>query len=85
MVYERFRFAILIKFLIFLHTQNQNWLSDSAKVLRWTQHKIGHSEVIPSQSSGLVLKKLNLTQQKQTTQEQDSKNTQKADLNLQKT
>jgi len=36
------------------------------KVLRRTRHKIGHfRDVLPSQSLGLVLKKLNLTQQKQ--------------------
>jgi len=39
--------------------------------------------ILPSQSLGLVLKKLNLTQQKQTTQEHNGKkNTQKANLNL---
>jgi len=44
---------------------------DSVKVLCPTQHKIGHSgDVLPSQSLGLVLKKLNLTQQKHTTQKQ---------------
>jgi len=33
----------------------------------------GHfGDVLPSQSLGVVLKKLNLTQQKQITQEQDS-------------
>jgi len=42
------------------------------KVLRPTQHKIGHSgNILPSQSLGVVLKKLNLAQQKQTTQEQN--------------
>jgi len=48
------------------------------------QHKTGHvGDILPSQSLGLVLKKLNLTQQKQTTQEHNGKkNTQKANLNL---
>ena len=51
------------------------------KVLRPTQHKTGHfGDVLPSQSLGLVLEKLNLTQQKQTTQEQNGTN-----LNRQKT
>ena len=37
------------------------------KVLRPTQHKIGNfGDVLPSQSLGIVLKKLNLTRQKQT-------------------
>jgi len=37
------------------------------KALRLTPHKIGHSEdILPSQSLGIVLKKLNLTQQRQT-------------------
>jgi len=41
------------------------------KVLRPTQHKIDHfTELFPSQSLGIVPKKLNLTQQKQTTQGQ---------------
>jgi len=39
---------------------------------------------VPSQSLGLVLKKLNLIQQKQTTQEQEGKK-QKANLNVRKT
>jgi len=47
----------------------------SVKVLRPTQHKIGHfGDVLPSQSLGVVLKKLNLTQQKQITQEQNCLN-----------
>jgi len=50
-------------------------------------YKIGHfGDVLPSQSLGLVLKKLNLTQQKQTTREQNGKKTQKnkpkSNLNL---
>jgi len=41
-----------------------------AKVLRHTRHIIGYfGDVIPSQSLGLVLKKLNSTQQKQATRE----------------
>jgi len=40
------------------------------KASRSTWHKIGHfGQVLPSQPPSLVLKKLNLTQQKQTTQE----------------
>ena len=43
------------------------------EVLCPTRHKIGHfGDVLPSQSLGVVLKKLNLTQQKQITQEQNS-------------
>jgi len=46
---------------------------DWVMVLRPTRHKIGHfGDVLPSQSVGVVLKKLNLTQLKQTTQEQNS-------------
>jgi len=38
---------------------------DWVKVLRPTRHKTGHSgDVLPSQSLDLVLKKLNLTQQR---------------------
>jgi len=51
-----------------LNNWRPDWLS---KVLRLTRYKIGHfGDVPPSQSLGLVLKKLNLTQQKQSTQEQ---------------
>ena len=40
------------------------------KVIRPTQHRIGQfADVVPSQSLGLVLKKLNPTQQKQAKQE----------------
>ena len=40
--------------------------------LRLTQHKIVHfRDVLPSPSIDLVFKKLNLTQQNQTTQEQN--------------
>jgi len=50
-------------------------------ILCSTQHKIGHfGDVLPCTSLGLVLKKLTLTQQKQTTQEHNGKNTQKANL-----
>jgi len=46
-------------------------LKNEPKVLRPTQHKEGHfGDILPSQSLGLALKKSNLTQQKQTTQEQ---------------
>jgi len=42
------------------------------KILHVTQHKIGYFEdVLPSQSLGLLLKKINVRQQKQTTQEQN--------------
>jgi len=42
-------------------------------VLRHTRHKIGHfGDILCSQSLGTVLKKRNLTQQKQTTEEQNS-------------
>jgi len=50
-----------------LKTQSTNvhWLL--VKVLRSTQHKIGHfGDIPPSQSVGLVQKKQNLTQQKHT-------------------
>jgi len=47
---------------------------DWVKVLHPTQHKTGHfRDVLPTQSLSLVRKKLNLTQEKQTTQEQNSK------------
>jgi len=40
--------------------------ADWVKVLRLTRPKTGHfGDVLPSQSHGIVLKKLNLTQQKQ--------------------
>jgi len=46
---------------------------DRVQVLRPTRHKIGHlGDIILSESLGVVLKKLNLTQRKQTTQEQKS-------------
>jgi len=49
------------------------WLTDWFKVLRPTQHKTGHvGGILPIQSLGVALKKLNLTQQKQTMQEQNS-------------
>jgi len=54
-------------------------------VLYCTRHKIVHfGDVLPSQCLGFVLKKLNLTEQKQATHEQNSKkNIQKANLNEQ--
>jgi len=59
-------------------------LIDWVKDLRPTWHKTGHfRDLLHSQSLGLVLKKLNLTQQKQTTQEQNGEKTHRA--NLQKT
>ena len=43
------------------------------RFLRHTRHKIVHfGDVLPSQPHGIVLEKLNPTQQKQTTQEQNS-------------
>ena len=42
-------------------------------------------DVLSSQALGLVLKKLNLTQEKQTTREQNGKNTQRVNLDLKKT
>jgi len=51
---------------------NKTTLIDLIKVLHPTQHKIGHfGQVLPSQSLGIVLK-LNLTQQRKGTQEQNS-------------
>jgi len=48
-------------------------LIDWVKVLRPTRHKIGHfGDILLGQFLDVVLKKLNLTQQKQTTQEQNS-------------
>ena len=50
-----------------------DWLIDWVKVLHPTRHKIGHfGDVLLSQPVVVVLKKLNPTQQKQTTQEQNS-------------
>jgi len=58
------------------------FILNQVKVLFPPRHNIGHfGDVLQSQSLGLVLKKLNLTQHKQTTQ-QNGKNTQKANLNL---
>jgi len=75
-------FVYVAGFLIsYLHTKvhinrffagryvNDNWLIDWIKVLRPTRHKIGvFGDVLLSQSLGLVLKKLNPTQQMQATQ-----------------
>jgi len=48
--------------------------NDWVKVLRPTQQKTGHfGDVLSGQCLGVVLKKLSLTQQKQTTQEQKLK------------
>jgi len=48
-----------------------DWLTDWVHVLHPIWHKIGHfGDILPSQSFGIVLKKLNLTKQKQTIQEQ---------------
>jgi len=66
---------------IILHNMHQNainvpWVTiptDWVKALHPTWYKIGNfGDVLPSQSLGIVLKKLNLTQQKQTMQEQYS-------------
>jgi len=59
---------------IYMTNQNrQIQLTDSVKVLRHTRHKTGHfRDVLPRRSVGVVLKKLNLTEQKQTTQEQNN-------------
>jgi len=51
---------------------------DQVKVLCPTRHEKGHFvHVLPSQSLGTVLKKLTVTQQKQTTQKQNSLNQKK--------
>jgi len=51
-----------------------------------TGHKICHfGDVLPGQSLSLVVQKLNLIQHKQIIQEQNDKNTQKANRNLKKT
>jgi len=48
-------------------------LTDWVKVLRSTRQKIGHfRDVLPGQTLGIVLKKLNVTQQKQTNKNQNS-------------
>jgi len=55
------------------HHRTPEGLIDWVKVSHPTRHKTGHfGDVLPSQSLGIVLKKLNLTQQKQTTEEQNS-------------
>jgi len=55
-----------------LHIGPKNWVH-RVKVLHPTRRKVGHfRDVLGSQSLGIVLKKLNLRQEKQTTQEQDS-------------
>ena len=63
------------KYLLKEHLQCNSVMShiDWVKVLWTTRHKIGHiGDVLPSQSLGVEVKKVNLTQQKQTTQEQNS-------------
>jgi len=57
-------------------SQSDWLLIDWVKGLSVTEHNTGLD---------LELKKLNLTQQKQTTKERNGKNTQKANLNLNKT
>jgi len=79
-----------IKYIRNSWTQDTMKHSYCVKVLCLTRHKIGHFGDIPSsQSFGLVWKKLNITQQKETTKEQNGKtykswqkHTQKAILNL---
>jgi len=52
--------------------------TDSIKVGTFLRYSVGHFEdVLPSQFLGLLLKKLDLTQEKQTTQESNGKNLQK--------
>ena len=51
-------------------SSTQCTVTDRVKVARPTRHEIGHFEgVLPSQSLGVALKKLKLTRQKQTTQQ----------------
>ena len=58
---------------LYLETAHITHHTDWVNILRPTRHKIGHfGNVLPSQSLGILLKKLNLTQHKQTTQEQNS-------------
>jgi len=67
---------------LLLNSHPQILLTYWVKILHLTGHKTGHlRHVLPSQSLGLVLKKLNLTQQKQTTQEQNGKNYTKGNPN----
>ena len=62
--------------MVLFTTQSTARLTHWGKFLCPTRHKIGHFEdVLASQSFGLVMKKLNLTCQKQTTQEKLTKNT----------
>ena len=54
-------------------------MTELIKVLCPIWHKTGHfGEILPSQSVGIALNKLYLAQRKQTTPEQNGKNTQKA-------
>jgi len=53
-------------------TSHQRKLTDWVQILHPTQHKTGHFiDVLPSQSLGAVVKKLNVTQQKHTIQQQN--------------
>jgi len=61
---------------------NTTGLTDWVKVLRTIRHRTGNlRDVLPSQSLGLVLKKLYPTQQKQATQEYNTKNRKNTKLN----
>jgi len=56
----------------------QQWRTDWVKVLGPIQHKIGHfGDILPSQSLGIVLNKLNLTQKSNNTRTKQSKLNQK--------
>jgi len=73
-------FSITIFYITFHCT-----ITDWAKVLRPTRHKIGHfRDVLPNKSLDLVLEKLDVTQQKQTTQNKMTKK-HKININLKKT
>jgi len=61
--------------LLYNLNQLTNWCSKG-----FTSHSTHFWDVVPSQSLGLLLKKLNLIHQKQTTQEQNGKNHTKANL-----
>jgi len=63
-----------------------HWRTFLVKFLRLTRDKTGHfRDVLPRRSLGLVLKKLNLTQQSKQHRNKLTKNTQIANLNLNKT
>jgi len=60
---------------VYSSQKHHDRMTDRIKILRPTRHKIGQfGDVLPSQSLGLVLKKLNLTLEKQTIQEQNGIN-----------